>query len=414
MTTSAEIMQDVERTRAEIRSTIDELENRVSVEQLVHRFISPAKAGTIEFGHLFSDAVRANPLALGVTAVGLGWLMLGSQKPIIAIGSGNRVRDGNRRLDPNRVDQVGAVDGDWPVDAQADDSASTADQVAGTFRRAGDKFEQVKESARDIAGEAASRVRGAVDQTRSRGAATIDRASSMAHEASDRASSAVREASERASSLTREASQRASSVARDASERASSIAREASATVRQSTSTALHETRKTAAVVGTRIRDAAGRTSGFVREKPIAAGAILVLGGAALALLLTRRTTHHAEDDHDTAPAGMPETPYASGTQAGDDDLHRNPTVALTPEEEGPVYAAGNVSTEAGATAPGGNGGSSEAVADTVTAERSHEGAQSGERAGSEPSDPLDVGKEWPALVGRRTGEGAVDRRQDH
>ncbi|MBK8209587.1 MAG: DUF3618 domain-containing protein [Rhodospirillales bacterium] len=361
MTTTAEIMQDVERTRADIRSTIEEIENRVSVDQLVHRFIAPAKAGTIEFGHLFSEAVRANPMALGVTAVGLGWLMLGPQKPVIETG--------------------------------------------GTFRRATDKYEHVKASARDIAGEAASRVRGATSDQTPPPEGTGERASSMA----DRASSTVRGASEHASSMAREASERASRLAREASERASSIAHGASATVRGSASSALHGTRQAAAAVGTRVRDVAGTASDFAREKPVVAGLILILSGAALAVLLARRTSNDADGDYDTEPAGMPETPYASGDQASGEDLHRNPTVALTPEDEEPVYAAGNVSAEAGRAAPGGNGGTSDVEPAAMPAEHASEPGQSGERSASEPSDPLDVGKEWPALVRRRTGEGAYD-----
>ncbi len=35
------------------------------------------------------------------------------------------------------------------------------------------------------------------------------------------------------------------------------------------------------------------------------------------------------------------------GTQAETEGLHRNPTEPLTPEDEEPVYAAGDVSAEA-------------------------------------------------------------------
>jgi hypothetical protein len=291
MTTSTQIMNDMDRTRDEIRTTLSAITERASVERVIQQYVVPTREGAAEFGRAFADAVRANPIPLGLTALGLGWLMLGQRsRPVEAIiydgpsgggigdedvapgeGIGSRVEERLRRAG-ERADETRRRVGETVEEAK---------------RRAGERVEKAKESARHLAEETVGRVRDAAGRGRQWTAHTAGRASD---------------------------------------------------TIRHSV--------ETASEVGGRVRHAARRPVGYAREHPLALGAVLVIGGAALALLLARRPTVVLEEE-DLAPAGMPETPYASGTQAEMSGLHRNPTEPLTPEDEEPVFAAGDVSEAA-------------------------------------------------------------------
>lgn len=81
MTSTTKIMHEMDRTRDDIRATLEAIEGRLSVDNVVQQVIMPTREQAMEYGRIFGDAVRANPLALGVTALGIGWLMLGPQTP---------------------------------------------------------------------------------------------------------------------------------------------------------------------------------------------------------------------------------------------------------------------------------------------------------------------------------------------
>lgn len=297
MTTSTQIMNDMERTRDEIRATISAITERASVERLVQQYVVPSKEGAVELGRSFADAVRANPLPLGITLIGLGWLMLGErQRPAKTI-----VYDG-----PPRV-----LGGE-----ETDAGEGVRSRVEDGIKRAG-----------DAAGEAKRRVDETMDEAKRRAGETVEKAKASARHVAEETAERVR----KGRVWTAETAGRASD------------------TIRHSVDSAYGLTRDTAG----RVRHAARRPVGYAREHPLALGAVLVIGGAALAMLLAqRRPAAVSAEEEDYAPAGMPETPYASGTQAEMGGLHRNPTEPLTPEEEQPVFASGDVSSEAAHAAP--------------------------------------------------------------
>ena len=281
MTNTTQIMNEMDRTRDEIRATLGAIAERASVERVMQEYIMPTKTSAVELGRIFADAVRANPLPLGLTAVGLGWLMLGQRnRPAAIAGPGGRSES-----------EYGA--GVVAERYEVGTTETAKRRVDDTLRRAGEKVEHAKASARNLADEAVGRVREAAGKGRQWTAETAERASD---------------------------------------------------TIRRSVDTAYDATKHTAAEVGGRVRAVARRPVRYAQQHPLALGAALVVGGAALALLLARRAATQQED---LAPAGMPETPYASGAQAETGGLHRNPTEPLTPEEEEPVFASGDVSAEA-------------------------------------------------------------------
>jgi hypothetical protein len=307
MTSTSEIMNDMEQTRAEIRATLGAIERRMTFENVVERYVVPTRAQAADYGRAFGDAVRANPLALGVTAIGIGWLMLGPRRPAPAIAAsaepaaGGRARE--RRLDPSRVGDVDTAEvrqGASPTAAEPEPEAASGGSAQAAQQAAG-RAGHTGERAREMAGAAAARARDVAGRGRSWAAGT-------------------------------------------------------SARVGRTAGSAYHATRETVSRVGGRVRHGAGTAGGYAREHPLATGAVLMVGGAALALLLARRSPRHHDLEAEEELAVMPETPYASGAQADFKSPHRNPTVPLTPEDEEPVYASGDLSSEA-KPRRGGNGG---------------------------------------------------------
>ena len=73
-----EIEADLERERADLAETLDELQDRVSVDRMAREALGMIRSNAGSYARSLDSAVRANPLALAVTAAGLAWLMFGS------------------------------------------------------------------------------------------------------------------------------------------------------------------------------------------------------------------------------------------------------------------------------------------------------------------------------------------------
>ncbi len=266
----------MELTRSNIRSTISEIENRVSIDNVVHRLIAPAKNGTIELGRALGAAVRDNPIALGVTAVGLGWLILGQTRDS-ETGSPRHMRVGDPRLDPHRV---------------SDDAIPTADLSKSNVHAKGgntssnpkEMIMEAKESVKAWGRDAADKVRNAADETRE----TADKARSQLEDTTEQARSWTKETADQAEAWTKETAEQAEAWTRESAAQASETIRKSAQTVK-----------KTVKDTGERLRRNAGNVGEFVREHPLAVGAAAVVAGVALALLMTRRSSQPSADGQD-------------------------------------------------------------------------------------------------------------------
>lgn len=74
------IEQDIDRDRADLAATLDELQDRVSVESLAQNALGFLRDNTADYTKSVDAAVRANPMALGLVGIGLAWLVFGSKK----------------------------------------------------------------------------------------------------------------------------------------------------------------------------------------------------------------------------------------------------------------------------------------------------------------------------------------------
>lgn len=78
---SAEIERDVERTRDELRDTLEALRDRASPSQLVEQVFSFAKeSGGPDMMRTMGRAMREHPMPLLLIGVGVGWMMFSGKR----------------------------------------------------------------------------------------------------------------------------------------------------------------------------------------------------------------------------------------------------------------------------------------------------------------------------------------------
>lgn len=300
MTKAAEIMNEIEATRADIRATLHEIQERVSIDSIVHRMIGPAKDGTIEFGRALGTAVRDNPIALSVTAVGLGWLMLGQRRNHLnGNGEGTaqvRRSTGTGRLDPSRPPE-GAI-------PMPDLSASSP--YAGEEGR--------------TQADVSARAREAGEAVRARSRETVERARSW-----------TKETAEHAKSWTRES------------------ASQASGTIREST----EAVKEAATRMGSQLRHSSERAGGYVRAHPFAVGAMAIVAGTTLALVLARGSRRTRATGNGGSATGREREPRGS-EQVGTVPLMTTEGEAVATEDITRVEEQPSVATTAEPPRPGG------------------------------------------------------------
>lgn len=74
------IEADLARERASLASTLNELGDRTSVESLASDAMAMIRNNAASYTNTIDQAVRANPMALALTGVGLAWLIFGGGK----------------------------------------------------------------------------------------------------------------------------------------------------------------------------------------------------------------------------------------------------------------------------------------------------------------------------------------------
>jgi len=98
------IEQDLEKTRARMDHRLEDLERRLSPGQIIDDLTSYLGGGGAgNFGRGLVDSIKANPLPIALTAVGLTWM--------IASKSGTGVQSLNEALDSAKQTATEAVDG---------------------------------------------------------------------------------------------------------------------------------------------------------------------------------------------------------------------------------------------------------------------------------------------------------------
>ncbi len=251
---SAEIEREIEAERGALAGTLRDIRESVSVEAAVQRIAESLRSNSGEIAGAVGRQVRANPLGVALTGIGLAWLMMGPHTP----DAGRGMSASGRRFDDDDDD-------DWAVgrsdvaDRGAyrpspglgfEDSMYAGEELGGMDAGARDGDEADQGNGSTGAGWTGSGAGSAARRLRSRSA---DLRSRMQHGLED------------LSGAARERVLAARRAAVHARQRAESIARR-----------------------GTR------RAAGFYHEAPLVSGAVAMAVGAAVGALLPRTRT---EDD---------------------------------------------------------------------------------------------------------------------
>ncbi len=302
-----EIERDIERERAGLTDTLDDLQDRFSIEHVARQFSDQFREHGGDIGRSVSEAVKRNPVALALTGVGLAWLMMGDR-------SGGRDRyDRDRRFGRSdyddryddyrrdRDDEVGRTGlpsrattapqgrkmGPQPGDPSKpyySGRYGSHDNTPSWARTSDDDQEGLGTKVSDAASSAGESVSGAASSA----AGTARDAGTSVADTAKGAASAVANAgksvADSAQNLASSASERASALRERLAEGTENLTEEARNRVIAARESAI-EARDAAAVYARQGRE---RAVDIFEEQPLIAGALAVALGAALGAALPR------------------------------------------------------------------------------------------------------------------------------
>ncbi len=302
-----EIEHDIERERAGLTDTLDNLQDRFSIEHVARQFSDQFREHGGDIGRSVSEAVKRNPVALALTGVGLAWLMLGDR-------SGGRDRhEGVRRLgradyddrsDDDRSDRDYAGRTSLPGSAPSAPKGRSLGPQPGnpskpyysgrygshedtpSWARTDDGGDRqgVTRKVRDAVSGASDSISGAASSTagtaRNAGSTVADSARGAADAVADAGRSVAGSAQSFASSV----SGRATALRERLAEGTENLTEEARNRVIAARHSAI-EARDAAAAYARQGRD---RAVDIFEEQPLIAGALAVALGAALGAALPR------------------------------------------------------------------------------------------------------------------------------
>jgi len=304
-----EIERDIERERADLAGTIDELQARFTPEAVVREITRYFGEHGGDMRHAVSRSAKQNPLGLALTGVGLAWLMFGrSYDPVDhyrarrhdrlddrtdgygGIGSGGGSYTGS--LPPARR---GGYEPDWMViDEEEDDSVlygypadqqawmdEASDSRSGTGSRMKSGASDAAHRAHEAGRSAASRVSGA-------GHSAASRVSDAGHGAASRASDAAHRARQGLSDGAGAVSERAARMRERLSHGTEDLSEAARARVMAARHRAVSARRKAAAATRSGWRQGRDTAVDLFEDHPLVVGALAIAAGAAIAAALPK------------------------------------------------------------------------------------------------------------------------------
>jgi ElaB/YqjD/DUF883 family membrane-anchored ribosome-binding protein len=196
-----EIEHDLDRTRAQVSSTIDAIQSKLTPGQMMDQAFAYARTSLpADFGANLGNTIRDNPVPVALLGVGVAWLMMAGQN------SDGRARA--RRQMYNSRDLAGDYDDAYgtlyPSGTQSGGSEGTMHRTASAASEKGrdlkNKASETGHSLMDKASELGHRIS---DSTSS----MTDRARDMTHSARDRMQGSSSDARARASEISQRSQQ---------------------------------------------------------------------------------------------------------------------------------------------------------------------------------------------------------------
>lgn len=283
-----EIEREIEEQRSDLSSNIEDLQDKFSIDTIVRQIGDQFREHGGDMGRSISEQVKANPVPLALTGIGLAWLMFGSGKePSVSSRSGDdgdssverddrhtRLGQGRAYTPPVPTSRSATYDAvpSWAREDEGDHAPSVTARLSGAASDARDSVVSGAASAKDgvmtaagAASDAASKASTKVIDTAASAKATL---ASGAQSAQEGLATASRQIAEGTEALSEEGRQRVIAARQKAME------------LRRSTARSVNQ--------GT---DAA---ADFYDRQPLVVGALAIAVGAALGGALPRTK---AEDD---------------------------------------------------------------------------------------------------------------------
>ncbi len=162
--TPQEIEREIESQRSDLTSNLEDLQNKFSIDTLVRQVGDQFREHGGDLGRSISDQVKANPIPLALTGIGLAWMMFGNGQKGAPASGFSRTEDDYRRsrLDQGRpytppVARVTDYDSGpaWSRDDK-DDGPGYADRLSVGATTAKDKMAKGADAVRGGVSSAAS------------------------------------------------------------------------------------------------------------------------------------------------------------------------------------------------------------------------------------------------------------------
>ncbi len=297
---SAEIEREIERERAGLTDTLDDLQDRFSIESVARQFSDQFREHGGDIGRSVSDAVKRNPLALAVTGAGLAWLMMGDRA-----GGRDRYDRGyaRSRYNDDRYDYDREMRGGYPNRAVGEPSHTMGPQPgdstkpyysgrheshddAPSWMRSADNDDKqgLTSKARDAASGAGESIAGAASGASQAARNAGSSAAETAKNAASAVSNAGKSVADGAHDLASSASERAAALRARLAEGTENLSEEARNRVIAAREKAV-EARNAASSYARQGRD---RAADIFEDQPLIAGALAVALGAAVGAALPR------------------------------------------------------------------------------------------------------------------------------
>ncbi len=312
-----DIEREIERERAGLTDTLDNLQERFSIDGIVRQIGDQFREHGGDIGASVSRSVRDNPMALALTGIGLAWMIFGNRNGDDRDNGHDSTRRLSRRsrssrdyCDPSRHD----------ADARSHDSYDSRPGRARGIAGPGNTPAWAQDGHDGHDRDGYDRAHATHDASRNRFSADLgaasDRASGMGSTVSDKASRAADAVSGAASDAADRARDAGASVAagmRGVRDRASDAASQAAdraadlrARLSEGTETLGEQARERVIAARQRALEVRDAASGYARqgrdravdlfeEQPLITGALALAVGAAIGAAIPRT---RAEDSY--------------------------------------------------------------------------------------------------------------------
>ncbi|WP_411891811.1 DUF3618 domain-containing protein [Yoonia sp. SDW83-1] len=279
-----EIEREIEEQRSDLSSNLEDLQNKFSIDTIVRQIGDQFREHGGDMGRSISDQVKANPIPLALTGIGLAWLMFGNgtqKQPAQA-----RISD---RLDDDRYSDV---ETDFRRTRERQGRPDIAPTTYPAARNDGPSWsrddtdnglsltDRASSGAAVIKDGASSAAASVSDAARNAGSSAADAAATAGSKISGAAASA-KSSVKRAAQTARDGTSAAASRIAEGTENLTEEGRRRVIAARQKAIDLRRQTARSA-------QDGADAAADFYDRQPLVVGALALAVGAALGGALPR------------------------------------------------------------------------------------------------------------------------------